>query len=157
MIGIAWRVLRRQTGLLVGAVIMTTVGAALLTAFVVLQDSVARAQAPVDRFAAAQVAAAGDDGIFTPDALAAVADIPGVAGVVPELSFPVQVLDDDGTPVVHQQDRATFGHAWTSARLTPIELTGPRRPGPARSSWTPSRRAPQASNPATTRRWTWAE
>lgn len=66
MTGIAWRMLRRQLGMLVGALIMTTIGAALLTAFVVIQESVSRTRAPVERFAAAEVVAAGNPACSRP-------------------------------------------------------------------------------------------
>lgn len=122
MTGIAWRMLRRQLGMLVGALIMTTIGAALLTAFVVIQESVSRTRAPVERFAAAEVVAAGNPGVFPADAVRAVESVPGVARAVPELTFPAQLVTGDGEPFVTQAQTAQFGHAWTSAELTPVEI-----------------------------------
>ncbi|MFC9086249.1 FtsX-like permease family protein [Nocardiopsis dassonvillei] len=129
MIGIAWRMLRRQSGTLAGALIMTVVGAALLTAFIIVQDSVSQARAPVERFAEAEVVAAGDAGVFPPVTVREVEGVPGVAEVVSELTFPVQVLTEDGIPVVDQVETASFGHAWSSARLTPFEIVEGTEPG----------------------------
>lgn len=123
MIGIAWRMLSRQMGTMVGAIVMITVGAALLTSFVIVQDSISQARAPVERYAAADMVAAGEPGVFPASAVDEVASVPEVAEVVPELSFPVTVLDGDGSPVVEQSETAQFGHEWTSARLAPFTVS----------------------------------
>lgn len=129
MIGIAWRMLRRQTGTLIGALFMTIVGAALITAFIVVQTSISATRAPVERYAGVDVVAAGEAGVFTPGAVREVEGVAGAAQVVPELSFPAQVLSGDGTPVVDQEQTAQFAHAWTSARLTPFEIVAGTEPG----------------------------
>ncbi|GAA1454808.1 FtsX-like permease family protein [Nocardiopsis tropica] len=128
MIGIAWRMLSRQVGTMVGAIVMITVGAALLTSFVIVQDSISRARAPVERYAAADIVAAGEPGVFPAAAVDGVASVPGVAEVVPELSFPVTALNGDGSPVVEQNETAQFGHGWTSARLAPFTVTEGEEP-----------------------------
>ncbi|MBL1085102.1 ABC transporter permease [Streptomyces actinomycinicus] len=48
---------------------------------------------------------------------------PGVARVVPELTFPAQPLTPAGTG-----GRTAYGHAWDSAALTPYRLTAGRAP-----------------------------
>lgn len=132
MIGVAWRVLRRRPGTLAGALVMTVLGAALLSAFMVLHDSISETRAPVERFAGADVVAAGDDGVLTADQVRAMENLPGVARAVPELTFPASLLDTSGDPLVDQEERPQFGHAWTSAPLTPMRVgegAGPRGAG----------------------------
>ncbi|WP_017616551.1 ABC transporter permease [Nocardiopsis salina] len=132
MIPIAWRILRRRPGTLAGALVMTALGAALLSAFLVLQDSIDRTRAPVERYAGADVVVAGEDGILTTEQVGSLADLPGVDETVPELSFPASVLDADGAPLIAQEERPQSGHAWTSAALTPMQVdegTGPRTDG----------------------------
>ncbi|MFI0960900.1 FtsX-like permease family protein [Streptomyces sp. NPDC021080] len=51
------------------------------------------------------------------------AQAPGVARVVPELTFLAQPLTPDGTG-----GRTAYGHAWDSAALTPYRLTTGRAP-----------------------------
>ncbi|MFW5418625.1 FtsX-like permease family protein [Nocardiopsis sp. CNT-189] len=129
MIGIAWRILRRSPGTLLGAFIMITVGTALLAAFAIVQDSISRTTAPVERYAAADVVASGQAGVFTPEAVEEAGALTGVAEAVPELSFPALVLGADGAPPADWQDTARFGHGWSSAGLTPFTLLEGRAPG----------------------------
>ncbi|WP_017592832.1 ABC transporter permease [Nocardiopsis potens] len=128
MIGIAWRILRRSPGTLFGAFIMITVGTALLAAFAIVQDSISRTTAPVERYAAADVVASGQAGVFTPEAVEEAGGLPGVAEAVPELSFPALVLGADGHPPADWEDTARFGHGWSSAGLTPFLLLEGRAP-----------------------------
>lgn len=127
MIGVAWRMLRRQTGTHVGALLMSVIGAALLTAFVVVQDSVSQTSAPVERYAAAPIVVGGASGALTPETVRAIGAVPGVAEAVPEVTFPASVLDG-GQPLIDQKTTAQFGHAWTSSRLTPFGLVDGRAP-----------------------------
>lgn len=122
MTGIAWRILWRQPGTLIGALVMTTAGAVLLTAFMVLQESVAQTRAPVERFAGAEVVVAGEDGLLTKELIDGVERLPGVAEVVPELSFTALALDADGAPAVDQEETPQLGHSWSSAALTPMAV-----------------------------------
>src|SRR5690606_46503 len=110
------------------AFIMITVGTALLAAFAIVQDSMARTTAPVERYAAADVAASGQAGIFTPEAVEEAGGLPGVAEAVPELSFPALVLGEDGAPPDDWQDTARFGHGWSSAGLSPLTVLEGRAP-----------------------------
>lgn len=123
MLHLAWQELRRRPGTLLGAIVMTAVGAALITAFMVMYTSIDETRAPVERYAGAPVVAVGSPGMFTPEMVQDIAATEGVEGVVPELSFPVQMLDASGAPVVPQEDVAQFGHSWESAVLTPLNLT----------------------------------
>ena len=122
MIGVAWRVLWRQPGTLVGALVMTVLGAALLSAFMVLHDSIAETRAPVERYAGADVVVAGEDGVLTLEQVGAMEELPGVRRAIPELSFPVSALDTEGEPVLAQEERPQFGHSWAGAPLTPMRI-----------------------------------
>ena len=122
MIGVAWRILWRQPGTLVGALVMTVLGAALLSAFMVLHDSIAKTRAPVERYADADVVVAGEDGVLTTEQISSMEGLPGVARAIPELSFPASPLDERGEPVLDQEERPQFGHSWTSAQLTPMRI-----------------------------------
>jgi putative ABC transport system permease protein len=45
-----------------------------------------------------------------------------VAEAVPEVTFPAVLLDSDGTALTNPDSVQGFGHAWTSARLTPLHV-----------------------------------
>lgn len=122
MLTLAYKELRRRPGTLLGAMVMTTIGACLITTFMVMFHSIEATRAPVQRYAAAPVVTAGSPGLYTPAMVANIAAVPGVERVIPELSFPVQVLNDTDSPVIPQQQVAQFGHAWSSASLTPMVL-----------------------------------
>lgn len=122
MFGLAWREFRRRPGSLIGAAVMAAIGAALITAFLVMHTSIGSSRAPADRYAGTDVVAVGNAGLFTGEMVSDIAALPGVEQVVPELTFPVTLRDSSGSPVVAQQDVAQFGHAWDSASLTPMLL-----------------------------------
>lgn len=122
MFSLAWHELRRRPGALLGAIVMTVVGAALIMAFTVLYTSIDETRAPVERYAGTPVVTTGSPGMFTPEMVRHVAEVDGVARVVPELSFPVQLLTASGAPVVSQSEMAQLGHSWESAGLTPFEI-----------------------------------
>lgn len=123
MLHLAWQELRRRPGSLLGAMVMTAIGAALMTSFMVMYSSVEETRAPVERYAGVPVVAVGSPGMFTPEMVRGIAATEGVEDVVPELSFPVQMLTASGAPVVSQLEIAQFGHSWSSAVLTPFQLT----------------------------------
>lgn len=128
MIGVAWRMLRRQTGAVLGALIMATVGAVLVTAFLSIQTSISQSRIPVERYGGVQVAAAGAPGTIPPKLVRDLGAVAGVARAVPELSFPAAVLGRDGAPVVDPRETAVLAHGWESAALTPIELAAGSAP-----------------------------
>lgn len=132
MLHLAWQELRRRPGTLLGAMVMTAIGAALIASFVVMYSSIEETRAPVGRYAGVPVVTVGSPGMFTPQMVHDIAAIEGVEDVVPELSFPAQVLTASGAPVVPQLDIAQFGHSWDGAVLTPFQLTAgvsPSGPG----------------------------
>ncbi|MFF5205257.1 FtsX-like permease family protein [Streptosporangium sp. NPDC000396] len=122
MLAIAWHTLRRQPGVLLGAFLMIAIGSGLINAFTVIQRSATQAEAPVERYSAVPVVAGGAAGLFTPDAIKRVQPLPAVHKVVPELTFIAIVLDEHGQPVLSPTKIAQFGHASTSAKLTPFAL-----------------------------------
>lgn len=131
MFHLAWQELRRRPGTLLGALVMTVIGAALITAFLVLYSSIHQTRTPVERYAGAPVVAVGSPGMFTPQLVADLAATDGVARAVPELTFPAQLLDASGAPVVPQKDVAQFGHSWESAALGPLTVADGAAPSGA--------------------------
>src|SRR5699024_9318373 len=108
MIGIAWRTLRRDAGTLFGAFLMVAVGAALITAFAIVQESVDGTRAPVERYAGTDVVASGGSGSFSASLLDEIESAEGVDTAVPELNSNATLLDSDGSPVLDQEDTAQF-------------------------------------------------
>ncbi|WP_067144326.1 ABC transporter permease [Microtetraspora malaysiensis] len=147
MLGLAFATMRGRLPSLVGSVLALLFAAVLVTACGVLMETGLRAQIRPERYGAAPVVVAGpqstsilkrDDGpaemtesmpleepATIPASLAGdLAKVPGVRNVVPELTFPVGLLDAAGRAV---HGRA-YGHAWESARLTPYTLRAGRAP-----------------------------
>ncbi|QJS09623.1 FtsX-like permease family protein [Streptomyces argyrophyllae] len=133
----------RKAGFL-GAFLALLCAAALITACGTLLDTGLRGTIRTERYAAAPVVVSADQYVhrttvkhkkgktkvkhkakpiaeraWLPERLrGTLAHTPGVARVVPELTFPAQPLTQGGTGV-----RAAYGHAWDSAALTPYRLT----------------------------------
>lgn len=131
MIGIAWRTLRRDAGTLFGAFLMVTVGAALITAFAIVQESVDNTRAPIERYTGIDVVASGDSGTFPGSLIDEIESVEGVDTAVPELNLNATLLDSGGSPVLDQEDTAQFAHSWTSATLTPFTVVEGREPAAA--------------------------
>jgi putative ABC transport system permease protein len=132
----------RKAGFL-GAFLALMCAAALITACGTLLDTGLRGTIRTERYAAAPVVVSGDQYVHQttvkhkkgktkvkhkakPIAERAwlserlrprLANVPGVARVVPELTFPAQPLTAAGT-----SGRTAYGHAWDSAVLTPYRL-----------------------------------
>ncbi|MGW2707755.1 ABC transporter permease [Streptomyces sp. NPDC001356] len=133
----------RKAGFL-GAFLALLCAAALITACGTLLDTGLRGTIRTERYAAAPVVVSADQYVhrttvkhkkgktkvkhkakpiaeraWLPERLrGTLAHTPGVARVVPELTFPAQPLTQGGTG-----GRAAYGHAWDSAALTPYRLT----------------------------------
>ncbi|MEV6296070.1 ABC transporter permease [Streptomyces sp. NPDC051896] len=132
----------RKAGFL-GAFLALMCAAALITACGTLLDTGLRGTIRTERYAAAPVVVSGDQYVhqttvkhkkgktkvkhkakpiaerawLSERLRARLAHIPGVARVVPELTFPAQPLTAAGT-----SGRTAYGHAWDSAVLTPYRL-----------------------------------
>ncbi|TWE18787.1 FtsX-like permease family protein [Kitasatospora atroaurantiaca] len=142
----ALRTLRARKGSFAGAFLALFCAAVLITACGALLETGLRGEIRTERFAAAPIVVAGDQNVHqdtvkekkgktkvkhkakplaervwlpasSTDRLAAV---PGVGAVIPELTFPAQLLKTD--------DRPTYGHSWASAALTPATLAEGRAP-----------------------------
>ncbi|UFR01886.1 ABC transporter permease [Streptomyces sp. Go40/10] len=138
----------RKAGFL-GAFLALMCAAALITACGTLLDTGLRGTIRTERFAAAPVVVSADQYVhrttvkhkkgktkvkhkakpiaeraWLSERLRGSLDrTPGVARVVPELTFPAQPLTPAGTG-----GRTAYGHAWDSAVLTPYRLTAGRAP-----------------------------
>ncbi|MFI6353630.1 ABC transporter permease [Streptomyces sp. NPDC050743] len=133
----------RKAGFL-GAFLALMCAAALITACGTLLGTGLRGTIRTERYAAAPVVVSGDQYVhqttvkhkkgktkvkhkakpiaerawLSERLRARLAHVPGVARVVPELTFPAQPLTAAGT-----SGRTAYGHAWDSAVLTPYRLT----------------------------------
>ncbi|MGW2704702.1 ABC transporter permease [Streptomyces sp. NPDC001340] len=133
----------RKAGFL-GAFLALMCAAALITACGTLLDTGLRGTIRTERYAAAPVVVSADQYVhqttvkhkkgktkvkhkakpvaerawLSADLLETLAHTPGVARVVPELTFLAQPLTPAGT-----DGRTAYGHAWDSAALTPYRLT----------------------------------
>ncbi|MFF4686843.1 ABC transporter permease [Streptomyces sp. NPDC001307] len=143
MLRYALQTVRARTAGFLGAFLALMCAAALITACGTLLDTGLRGTIRTERYAAAPVVVSGDQYVHQttvkhkkgktkvkhkakPIAERAwlserlrprLAHVPGVARVVPELTFPAQPLTAAGT-----SGRTAYGHAWDSAVLTPYRL-----------------------------------
>ncbi|MBG0832226.1 ABC transporter permease [Planomonospora sp. ID67723] len=149
MLRLALTTLRGRGASLTGAFVALLFASVLVTACGLLMESGLRAQVRPERYAAAPVVVAGQqwtsivekdseaatvesarlsEPVTVPAALAGeIGEVPGVRRVVPELTFPVSLVGEDGRPVAGAAGR-TLGHAWESAVLTPYTLSAGRAP-----------------------------
>lgn len=153
MIGVlALSTLRSRTAGFVGALVALMCAAALVTACGALLETGLRAEIAPERYAGTAVVVGADqdqhwtvrkkdktkvkskaltERAWLPESVAGrLRAVDGVAAVVPEVTFRAVALRAGGRPLAG--GRQSWGHAWTSARLTPYVLgTGraPRSPG----------------------------
>ncbi|MFD7708455.1 ABC transporter permease [Streptomyces sp. NPDC059786] len=146
----ALRSVRARKGGFLGAFLALMCAAALIAACGTLLETGLRGRIATERYAAAPVVVSGDQYVhqttvkhkkgktkvkhkakpiaeraWIPSDLAArIARVPGVDRVVPELTFLAQPSTRTGT----DEERPAYGHAWTSAALTPYRLTAGRAP-----------------------------
>ncbi|REE97746.1 ABC transporter permease [Thermomonospora umbrina] len=144
MIGsLALATLRTRKAAFAGSFLALLCAAALVAACGVLLETGLRGGVPTERYAGTPIVVAADQSLhwtkekkgktkvkskpLTERARldAAVADrlraVPGIAAVVPEVTFPATVLERSSGDEV-------WGHAWDSARLTPFTLRAGRAP-----------------------------
>lgn len=137
MLRYAWWTLRARRAGFVGAFLALCCAAALVTACGGLLETGLRGEIGTERYAAAPVVVAADQNVhhetrkgdkvkhkakpvseraWLPAGTAgAVAGVPGVGRVVPEVTFPAAVVGAEGGP-------ESLGHAWSSAALTPFTV-----------------------------------
>lgn len=144
MIGLAWSTLRARKGGFIGAFTALLCAAALVTACGVLLETGLRGGIPTERYADSPVVVTADQNLhwtkhkkgkekvkskplterawLAADTADRLADVPGVAAVVPEVTFPATVFTADGRPLEGPDGGPSWGHGWESARLTPFTL-----------------------------------
>ncbi|MFI0812183.1 ABC transporter permease [Streptomyces echinatus] len=149
MLRYALRTVRARKAAFLGAFLALMCAAALITACGSLLDTGLRGTIRTERYAAAPVVVSADQYVhrttvkhkkgktkvkhkakpiaeraWLPEQLrSTLAHTPGVARVVPELTFLAQPSTPAGTG-----GRTAYGHAWDSAALTPYRLTAGRAP-----------------------------
>ncbi|MGW1029770.1 FtsX-like permease family protein [Streptomyces sp. NPDC002577] len=148
MLRYALRTVRARKGGFLGALLALMCAAALITACGTLLETGLHGSIPTERYAAAPVVVSADQNVhqttvkhkkgktkvkhkakpiaerawLPEDLKRKLADTPGVARVIPERTFLAQPLTPS-TPSGTASGRATYGHAWDSAALTPYTLT----------------------------------
>ncbi|MFG2039591.1 FtsX-like permease family protein [Dactylosporangium sp. NPDC048998] len=149
MLWLAWKTIRARKGGFLGAFIAVFCAATLITACGVLMESGVRAGVPTERYAAAAVVVAGKQSVraeggdvlevepvseqpLVPEAvLAKVAAVPGVRQAVGAVSFPANVVGEQG-PLTGPGGYPSLGHGWGSAVLAPMRLQAGAAPtGPS--------------------------
>ncbi|MEV0677496.1 FtsX-like permease family protein [Actinosynnema sp. NPDC050436] len=121
MLGLALRTLRFRVGGFAASFTVLFLGAAIVMACGGLMESGIRNAVLPQRLAAAPLLVAGDPSYLerppVAESVAAKADVPGVARVVPDVSVPVRLPSGDAT-----------GHLWSALELTPYRLDAGRGP-----------------------------
>ncbi|MCQ9130772.1 ABC transporter permease [Streptomyces hilarionis] len=155
MLRYALKTVRARKASFLGAFLALMCAAALITACGTLLETGLRGSIRPERYAAAPVVVSADQNVhrttvkhkkgktkvkhkakpiaeraWVPAGLRSrVASTPGVARVVPELTFLAQSLSPEGRPVAAGADGGSaYGHAWESAALTPYRLTAGSAP-----------------------------
>ncbi|HVV20322.1 MAG TPA: FtsX-like permease family protein [Pseudonocardiaceae bacterium] len=129
MFRLALKTLRFRKGGFVASFIALFLGAAIVMICGGLMETGIAAAVPPHRLAAAPVVVTGNQTYrenslaervrLTPDVVSKVQSVPGVARVVPDVSFPATPLKG-GEPVAGPD---AAGHGWSSAALAPYHLT----------------------------------
>ncbi|MFI1035656.1 FtsX-like permease family protein [Streptomyces sp. NPDC020951] len=155
MLRYALKTVRARKAGFAGAFVALMCAAALITACGTLLETGLRGAIRTERYAAAPVVVSADQNVhqttvkhkkgktkvkhkakpiaerawLPADLERRLATTPGVARVIPELTFLAEPLTPDGTPAA--ADRPAYGHAWESAGLTPYRLTAGTAPAAA--------------------------
>ncbi|MEV0323155.1 FtsX-like permease family protein [Streptomyces sp. NPDC050658] len=151
MLRYALRTVRDRKGGFLGAFLALMCAAALITACGTLLETGLRGTVRTERYAAAPVIVSADQNVhqttvkhkkgktkvkhkakpiaerawLPDDTVRRLDDLPGVAAVVPELTFLAQPLTRTSDDTA---DRPAYGHAWRSAALTPFRLVAGEAP-----------------------------
>ncbi|MGW3207627.1 FtsX-like permease family protein [Streptomyces sp. NPDC001135] len=137
--------LRERKAGLVGAFVALVGASMLITAFGILLQSGLGSGVPTQRYAGAQVVVGGKQSfkvtegktkkkpLSQPAPLNSkvtdeVAAVKGVGRAVPDVSFPAQVVDEDGGLDSGGGEQPSTGHSWSSAVLGPFTLERGRAP-----------------------------
>lgn len=148
MLAIALATLRTRAGAFVGAFVTLACACALVAGCGMLLETGLRGAVPPQRYAAAPLLVAADqqlhfvkhkhdetktkskpatETVHLPESvLGRVRAVPGVGSAVPDVSFPATVLG--GPHAGHGPAGSSWGHGWSSARLTPFALRSGHAP-----------------------------
>ncbi|HET6858168.1 MAG TPA: FtsX-like permease family protein [Streptomyces sp.] len=158
MLRYALLTLKARKGGFIGAFLALFCAAALVTACGILLETGLRGTIGTERYAAAPVIVGGDQNVHhttvekkdgktktkhkakplaervwlpagTADRLSG---LPGVRRAVPEVTFPAYTVDPKGRIVPGVDGKDSYGHAWSSAALTPFALVDGAAPKSAR-------------------------
>ncbi|MEV1063692.1 ABC transporter permease [Streptomyces sp. NPDC050263] len=156
MLRYALKTVRARKAGFSGAFVALMCAAALITACGTLLETGLRGVISTERYAAAPVVVSADQNVhrttvkhkkgktkvkhkakpiaerawLPADLERRLVTTPGVARVIPELTFLAEPLTPDGAPAA-ADDRPAYGHAWESAALTPYRLTAGTAPAAA--------------------------
>lgn len=150
MFALAWSTLRARKGGFIGAFVALFCAAALVTACGALLETGIRGGIPTERYAGTPVVVTADQNLhwtkhkkgtekdkakplterawLAADTADRLRGLPGVAAVVPELTFPATVFTAGGAPLDGPDGGPSWGHAWDSAVLTPFSFSAGRAP-----------------------------
>lgn len=139
MLKLALASLRFRTAASLAVFIAVLIGCALFTVCGGLLETAIRLQAPPQRLAGAPIVVAGPSGYrlngtpevipypersrLSGDLAGIISSVPGVAYVVPDISFPAVMQNSAVT------GSGLYGHDWRSAGLTPYRLSSGSAPG----------------------------
>ncbi|MFI1847933.1 FtsX-like permease family protein [Streptomyces sp. NPDC020480] len=149
MLRYAIRTLRARKGGFIGALLALVCASALITACGVLLETGLRGSIATERYAATPVVVSADQNVHKTtvkhkkgktkvkhkakplaehvwlpyDTVRTVQRVPGVRRAVPELTFPAYAVTPDDRVLTGPGDTPSYGHAWSSAPLTPFALT----------------------------------
>ncbi|MFE6049532.1 ABC transporter permease [Kitasatospora sp. NPDC056446] len=129
MLLLAWQTVRARKAGFAGAFTALAFALVLTAACGVLLESALRTGTPAERYAAAPVVVGGSTRVPDAGPLAdRLAELPGAAAAVPEVSFPAAAVTADGKVLSGPQGGPSLGHSWASAVLAPFRLVSGRAP-----------------------------
>nr|WP_202539254.1 FtsX-like permease family protein [Streptomyces sp. SID8379] len=157
MLRYAFQTLRARKGGFIGAFLALMCAAALVTACGILLETGLRGTIGTERYSAAPVIVGGDQNVhqttikkkkgktkvkhkakplaervwLPANTVDKLEGVPGARAVVPEVTFPAYAVSPQGQVVPGVDDKPSYGHAWTSAALTPFKLTDGSAPASA--------------------------
>lgn len=147
--------LRARKQSFVGAFVALSAAAALVTACGMLLETGLRGTIETERYAGVPIVVSGDQNVhetqvtqksgkpdkvkhkskalfervWLPSSTVDVVNaVEGVAAAVPEVNFPAHVVDRGGPVLDGPGGKPSWGHAWESARLTPLSVVDGRHP-----------------------------
>ncbi|MFF5028463.1 FtsX-like permease family protein [Streptomyces collinus] len=157
MLRYAFQTLKARKGGFIGAFLALMCAAALVTACGILLETGLRGTIGTERYSGAPVVVGGDQNVhqttvkhkkgktkvkhkakplaervwLPADTVDKLRSVPGARSVVPELTFPAYAVSPQGQVVPGVDGKPSYGHAWTSAALTPFKLVAGHAPSAA--------------------------